>query len=97
MSRTIEQKLSTLAGLQKQIEKYLKEIQDEDVHFTLHRTKEELHKLLLEIDTLNKMASRLAHAVALSTEEDTAPLWVNETYRQWADHNKKRWLEPCSD
>jgi oligoendopeptidase F len=97
MAKSIEQKLETLEGLQKQIDKYLKEIQDDDVHFTLHRTKEELYKLLKEIDELNRLANRLAHAVAISTEEDTAPLWVQETYRKWAQYNKKHWFKPCSD
>jgi paraquat-inducible protein B len=95
--RSIEQKLETLAGLQKQIDKYLKELDDNDVHFTLHRTKEELHKLLQEIDELNRLANRLAHAVAISTEENTAPLWVQETYRKWAQYNKKHWFKSCSD
>jgi paraquat-inducible protein B len=94
MARSIEQKLETLAGLQKQIDKYLKELDDNDVHFTLHRTKEELDKLLQEIDELNKMANRLAHAVALLSDDKSSPLWVNETYRQWADHNKERWMTP---
>ena len=94
MARSIEQKLETLAGLQKQIDKYLKDLDDNDMNFTLHRTKEELHKLLQEIDELNRMANRLAHAVALLSDEESSPLWVNETYRQWANLNKKRWMNP---
>lgn len=91
--RSIEQKLETLAGLQRQIDKYLKEIQDNDVHYTFHRTKEELYKLLLEIDELNKLANQLAHAVAIVTNEGETPLWVDETYRKWECKFKKNWFE----
>lgn len=92
MARSIEQKLETLAGLQREIDKYLKEMQDNDLHYTFHRTKEQLHELLLEIDRLNKMAARLAHAVALLSDEESSPLWVHETYREWERDLKKRWF-----
>lgn len=91
--RSIEKKLETLAGLQRQIDKYLKEIQDNDVHYTFHRTKEELYKLLLEIDELNRLANQLAHAVAIVTDENTTPLWVDETYRKWECRLKQNWFE----
>lgn len=91
MARSLEQKLSTLEGLQRQIDKHLRDLDNDEVHFTLYRTKEELHQLLLEIEKLNKMMNALAHAVAVSTDDKTSPGWMNEAYEDWADHNKTRW------
>jgi peptidoglycan hydrolase CwlO-like protein len=92
VARSIEQKLETLAGLQKEIEKHLRNLEDNDLHYTFHRTKEQLHQLLVEIDRLNKMAGRLAHAVALLSDEESSPLWVKETYREWERGLQARWF-----
>lgn len=83
MVRSIEQKLETLAGLQRQIDNYLKELEDNNLHYTMHRVKEELVHLLHEIEELNRLANKLAHSVAISTQAYNIHPYAEESYKEW--------------
>lgn len=87
--RSIEQKLETLAGLQRQIDNYLKELEDNNLHYTMHRVKEELIHLLHEIEELNRLANKLAHSVAISTEAYNIHPYAEESYKEWESRRGK--------
>lgn len=44
---------------------------------------ERINQLHNTIKELRLVSNRLAHALALHTDGDNTPLWVDETYRAW--------------
>ena len=86
MSRSLTQKLATLEGIQKQVDIYLKELQDNDLNYTMYRIKQELVGLQQEIKQITELMNALAHAVAISTDDNN--LWINEVYRKWEQRLK---------
>ena len=86
MARSLTQKLATLEGIQKQVDIYLKELQDNDLNYTMYRIKQELVGLQQEIKQITELMNALAHAVAISTDDNN--LWINEVYRKWEQRLK---------
>lgn len=92
MSQSIEQKLTNLNGVRKQIKKHATITADNDMNYLLFRTEQEIDSLLNAIEELRHLSNRLAHAVAILTDEKTSPLWVSETYRTWEQQNRKHYF-----
>lgn len=92
MSQSIEQKLKDIEGVRKQINKYASLIQDNDLNYLMFRTKQEIDSFMATIEELRLLSNRLAHAVAILTDEKSSPLWVEETYRAWEQMNRKHYF-----